>query len=603
MSTRARLLPRTLVTLCLLAACTTPTAPTTHGTHGTATAHWSDWSPAVFERARAEDRLVLLHLGAVWCHWCHVMEQQTWSDARVQAIVARSFVPVHVDQDARPDLANRYRDYGWPATIVFDGDGRELVKLRGYVPPARMRTLLESTASERRPLDDDAARSMAQTPSLAGLDDALRATLEQRLWASYDAELGGFGRPLKRLDAEALEWCALRADAGDAQARDALAKTLANERLLIDPVWGGVWQYSDDNVWTNPHYEKVVWRQADDVRAFAQAWARERDPAHLVSALDVVRWVRAFLTSPDGAIHTSQDADVVPGQHAADYFALDDAGRRARGVPRVDTSVYARENGQWIEALCRLHAATGRADLLADARRAAECMLRERARGDGGFRHGERTDEPAFLAATLWMGRAFLALHEVTAEPVWLERACAAARFVDATFGPGPGGAGYATVAQGDGVLPPEPDFEESWLLARWANALARRTGDAAHRAMAERAMRAIASPDTALRRGNSPAAILLADLELASEPVHVTVVGARDDPQAELLFATALAMRHAYRRVDWRDPREPAATSDIAFPTLDLPAAYLCAGGACSAPITSAGELEGVLRAPGPAR
>src|SRR5687767_4206625 len=103
---------------------------------------WQDWSGAVFERARAERRLVLLDLGAVWCHWCHVMEETTYRDPEVVALLRDHFVAVKVDQDARPDLSNRYEDYGWPATIVFDAEGRELVKFRGYIPPERMRSLL-----------------------------------------------------------------------------------------------------------------------------------------------------------------------------------------------------------------------------------------------------------------------------------------------------------------------------------------------------------------------------------------------------------------------------------------------------------------------------
>src|SRR5262245_22776654 len=103
---------------------------------------WQDWSDAAFARAQRERRLVLLDLGAAWCHWCHVMDATTYRDAEVARLIADRFVPVKVDQDTRPDLANRYEDYGWPATVVFDGAGRELVKMRGYIPPERMRALL-----------------------------------------------------------------------------------------------------------------------------------------------------------------------------------------------------------------------------------------------------------------------------------------------------------------------------------------------------------------------------------------------------------------------------------------------------------------------------
>src|SRR6185436_6038163 len=105
---------------------------------------WESWSDTVFERARREDRLVLLDLEAVWCHWCHVMDATTYRDPAVVALVESKLIAVKVDQDARPDLSNRYEDYGWPATVIFDARGRELVKFRGYIPPGRMASLLRA---------------------------------------------------------------------------------------------------------------------------------------------------------------------------------------------------------------------------------------------------------------------------------------------------------------------------------------------------------------------------------------------------------------------------------------------------------------------------
>ena len=83
---------------------------------------WQPWSDEVFERAQEENRFVLLDLGAVWCHWCHVMEDVTYRDPEVIRLLRSRYIAVRVDQDSRPDLSNRYEDYGWPATVVFDAD-------------------------------------------------------------------------------------------------------------------------------------------------------------------------------------------------------------------------------------------------------------------------------------------------------------------------------------------------------------------------------------------------------------------------------------------------------------------------------------------------
>ena len=105
---------------------------------------WEAFSEQLFERAKRERRFVLLDLEAVWCHWCHVMEETTYHDAQVCAALSAHYIAAKADQDANPDLSRRYDEYGWPATIVFAPDGTEIVKRRGYIPPERMATLLKA---------------------------------------------------------------------------------------------------------------------------------------------------------------------------------------------------------------------------------------------------------------------------------------------------------------------------------------------------------------------------------------------------------------------------------------------------------------------------
>ena len=96
---------------------------------------WQGWSETVFAQAKRENRFVLLDLEAVWCHWCHVMDEVTYSDPKVAELIKARYIPVRVDQDARPDISRRYENYGWPATVVFNAEGGEIVKRRGYLPP------------------------------------------------------------------------------------------------------------------------------------------------------------------------------------------------------------------------------------------------------------------------------------------------------------------------------------------------------------------------------------------------------------------------------------------------------------------------------------
>ncbi len=112
---------------------------------------WEEWSPELFARAQAEQRFVILDLAAVWCHWCHVMEETTYADSKVVDLLKAKYLTVRVDQDANPDLSNRYGDWGWPATIVFAPDGTEIVKRRGYIAPEPMAGLLQAIIEDPSP--------------------------------------------------------------------------------------------------------------------------------------------------------------------------------------------------------------------------------------------------------------------------------------------------------------------------------------------------------------------------------------------------------------------------------------------------------------------
>ncbi len=546
---------------------------------------WQPWSDKIFERAKAEHKLVLLDLGAGWCHWCHVMDEQTYADPQVIALLRKKYIAVRVDQDARPDLASRYEDYGWPATIVFKWDGSELAKRRGYIPPKPMASMLQAFIDDPTPGPSVEAEPVVVAAAESALTAEQRVAMRAAFVGAYDAERGGWGDIHKFLNWDALEFCATEGAAGDAPMEKMARQTFTAGRKLIDPVWGGVYQYSTDGDWDHPHFEKIMPFQTENLRVFALAATLFREPQWLDAAQKIRGYLQTFLTSPDGAFYTSQDADLVPGEHGGDYFALDDAARRARGIPRVDTHLYARENGLAITGLAALYAASGDATCLADARRAAAWVLANRALPGGGFRHDEHDTGGPFLADTLAMARAFLALYTVTAERPWLAHAEEAAAFLDAHFH---APLGFATTAAAPAsALRPKAQVDENIALVRFANLLHHHTGKASHRAMAGHAMRYLAAPAVVERQGFGTSGILLADRELRTEPAHLTVVGPKDDPAAQKLFAAILRGAPPSARIEWFDPREgPLPRGDVEYPPLKVPAAFVCAGGSCSAPL-----------------
>ena len=559
---------------------------------------WHPWSAEIFAQAKRENKLVILDLEAVWCHWCHVMDKVTYHDPAVVELINRHYLAVRVDQDSRPDISNRYEDYGWPATIIFGPDGSELIKRQGYIPPGPMAWLLQAVVDDPTPGPSvRAEREPSVAATATTLSTEQSAALHARWLEGYDDKEGGWGFSHKYLDWDSVELALREANRGDARAATMARDTLRLQLKLIDPVWGGVYQYSAGGNWDEPHFEKIMQFQAENLRLYAQAFAQWGDAADLGAARDIHRYLRAFLTSPDGVVYTSQDADLVRGEHSGDYYALDDAGRRALGVPRVDPHIYARENGWVIVALAQLAAATGDHRYRAEAERAALWIIANRGLAGGGFRHDEKDAAGPFLGDTLAMGRAFLALHQLTQDRGWLDRAEFAAKFIDNRFRR-EGGLGYASSETTTHAFPaPRPQFDENVGVARFATALARVTGQAASRAPAERALRWLLAPEVVASRGFYVSALLLAEEEARLEPLHVMVIGRRDDPEAQAMFATALKIPEANKLVEWWDRRlGPAPRGEDYFPELPGAAAFLCANGSCSSPLPSAEALRARL-------
>jgi len=540
---------------------------------------WQSEPEAAFRQAQRQQRYVFLYLEARWCHWCHVMQQQTFADAAVRRELARHYVALKVDHDANPLLANRYRDYGWPALIFLAADGREIVKRAGYIAPADFLRLLQ--AIERDPSPEaleQVAIAPAATPSLGA---AARARLLQRHEQSYDARLGGLATPQKFIDRDSVEYALVHADRP--AERPKAEQTLSAALALLDPVWGGAWQYSTGGDWQHPHYEKIMRTQAGVLRSYALAWARLRRPADLRAAQAMRDYLLGFLRDPGGGFYVSQDADLVQGQKAGDYFRLDDAGRRALGLPRIDRSLYADASGQAAEALAVLYETSGDEGALQAARAAADWLIRARRNPDASYRHGDKDDGRRYLNDTLAPARAFLALYRATGERRWLAQAQASGDAIRRTFATP--AAGYLTATADRSPIAPLPELSENIAAARFFNLLRHYSGRPEYGEAARLAMRFLAA-DAVVQNAFEEAGILLADEELGRAPLHLVVVGGKQDAAARALFDAALRAPGSYKRLEWWDPAEgPLPHADVQYPRFARAAAYVCTAGRCSTP------------------
>lgn len=561
------------------------------------TIDWKKDDVQAFRVAASSNKPVLLYLEAVWCHWCHVMDAKTYADPEVAALVSRAFVPLRIDQDSRPDLSVRYRDIGWPATVLFDASGREIAKRQGYVPRADMLALLRQVLEDPSGVPHEAP--LAAVDRLGRLDDALRIELLRRHRASVDMQRGGLRMAQRYLDRDSVEYSLIRAIEGDANELERARVTLDAALALIDPAWGGVYQYSTGGDWAHPHFEKLTALQAEYLRIYALAYAVTRAPRYRHAVEQIESYLRRFMRDPDGGFRVSQDADLEPGSHASEFFALGDAERNARGIPRIDPARYTRENGLLIEAWAFWYEVSGDEQALREAENIARWLRTERRRSDGGFRHGADDPGGPYLADQLAAMRGLLQLYRVTGDRQWLRAASDVAKVVDARLR---APAGFWSAPKGDGPIQPVVPLDEGIALTRVLARLARFTGDPSIRNMADHAMGYLANPDVALSRFTDVGIVLAGD-ELQHDPLHLTIRGGKHDADARALFDAALRIPGADKRLEWWDQTEgPLPNPDIRYPKGDRPAAFVCSEGRCSLPISEPSEIPAFvaeLRAP----
>jgi uncharacterized protein len=393
---------------------------------------WMAWGEPAFERARQEDKPILLSISAVWCHWCHVMDRTSYADPAVIDAVNEKFVPVRVDNDERPDVNARYNMGGWPTTAFLAPDGTTLTG-GTYLPPDQMRKALDEIArfyAERKTEIEEHTRTLATSERAydRAKPEELRASMVARVAEtiadSYDPQFGGFGDAPKFPQPDVLEFLLAEWRAtGENHYYEMVARTVHEMAGggMYDHVEGGFFRYSTTRDWSIPHFEKMTEDHAGLIRVLAQLqlWSPTGDVhATLRSALD---YVLTVLRDPQTALFAgSQDADEA-------YYALELQERRAQRAPFVDRRSYSNWTASLAGAL--LWASVALDDDRLEAQAAATLdALHHRARDDDGLLYhvvapdgtarirGLLTDQAAYV-------RAMLDAHEITGERRFLERA------------------------------------------------------------------------------------------------------------------------------------------------------------------------------------
>ena len=518
---------------------------------------WHEWSEAAFAQAQREDKPVLLDISAVWCHWCHEMDRNTYSDAEVRRLVGELYVPVRVENDARPDINERYNQGGWPTTAFLTPTG-EVIYGATYLPPDQMKRVLVEVSHAYELNKDQLLRQIAEikarrpagtTPPPEGIPVTVVADVLHAIRRNFDPHHGGLGTQPKFPVPEAVVLAlAEHASTGDESLLSLATKTLEGMIGLYDTVDGGFHRYSVTPDWTVPHYEKMLEGNAGLAIAYAAGYLVTGEERFADVLRGTLAYMMGTLHGEDGGFYGSQDADV--GSHDAEvefvtgeeYFPLGRAERARIGTPYVDKTVYSGWNGLCITALVEGHRALGDEAYLRAAEKTADMLLATGANPEGALWRvvGSPNSALGLLADQVQVARGLLALHEATGEGRYLAAAQRVMGFAEAHLADPVGGGFFDKPEAGDAVgalAERRKDLPDNAAAAQVLLRLHLLTGEERYLKEAELALRAFADqyPAYGYFAGGYAQAV-----QMLLRPVHITVLGPVGDAETQARWEKA---------------------------------------------------------------
>lgn len=558
---------------------------------------WHQWGDQPFALAVDQDKPVLLAISATWCHWCHVMDETTYSDEKVIELINRDFIPVRVDTDLHPEVNEHYNMGGWP-TVAILTPGGDVVTGDTYVPPPSMLNLLARTRDYYYQHKVEVGQSVLERQRRREMDMAVRKepgelsesiidNVMSALSTAFDPDYGGFGQAPKFPPVEALEFLLHQHHhTGHFALLHMVTKTL--DAMKNGAIWdreeGGFFRYATRRTWGAPHYEKILDENARLLLVYLHAYQLTDDASYL----DVIQrtmeyWERTLYDPKRSAFRGSQDAD-------QDYYRLTATQRTSVRAPGVDPVVYTSWNAAAVVALLQVSYVLDDPTASEMARRIIESLWQHCYQPGEGMAHYylRSAGGNGLLTDQLWMAKALLYAYEALSEPTFLERAKTLAKVIESQYADADEGGFYGTSISASmvGALRyRQKPLEENALASDIFLRLAQLTADDAYRLRSTSTLRAMT---TVYQKHGYHAARYAAAVQRALHPpAHIVVVGEIEQPTVDNLRTTALKYFVPARYVQCLAPtRDADHLRQLGIPSDQTEVAYACGDQRCSPPL-----------------
>lgn len=304
---------------------------------------WLEWDKNSFNKAKKEVKPILLDISAVWCHWCHQMEKNTYSNKEIAEITNKDFIPIKVDTDRRPDINERYNQGGWPTTALLTATGK-FITGGTYFPPERLKLLLQLTKKyydeNRQLLEAEPVKEKINLKPVTG--NLERKTVDEivnNIVGFVDMDYGGFGIQPKFPFPELIELLILQyKKTKDNRFLKLVTITLDGMLGIYDNAEGGFYRYSVTREWNTPHFEKLLDVNAKLVVNYLHGFEITKDEKYKKIALETLDYIeKNLLDKKKFYFSGSQDAD-------EEYYKLDKKERGKMKKPSVDKNVFTNLN-------------------------------------------------------------------------------------------------------------------------------------------------------------------------------------------------------------------------------------------------------------------